>query len=104
MVSIVERIFLVDWFLDFWGAPGQVPGFACVLCVRHPIFRGIRRMFPGSIGRALPLAQSVIRLAGAFPMVEMVLSGILSASVRILLLATPRRSPLRLWLGEKHAA
>ena len=35
--------------------------------------------------------QSVIRLAGAFPMVEMVLSGILSASVRILLLATPRR-------------
>ena len=56
MVSIVERIFLVDWFLDFWGASGQVPGFACVLCVRHPIFRGIRRMFPGSIGRALPLA------------------------------------------------
>lgn len=56
MVSIVERIFLVDWFLDFWGAPGQVPGFASVLCVRHPIFRGIRRMFPGSIGRALPLA------------------------------------------------
>ena len=47
--------------------------------------------------------KSVIRLAGAFPMAEMVLSGILPASVRILLLATPRRSPLRLRLGEKHA-
>ena len=32
------------------------------------------------------------------------LSGILPASVRILILATPRRSPLRLRLGEKHAA
>ncbi len=32
------------------------------------------------------------------------LSGILPASVRIMLLATPRRSPLRLRLGEKHAA
>ena len=32
------------------------------------------------------------------------LSGILPASVRILILATPRRSPLRLLLGEKHAA
>ena len=32
------------------------------------------------------------------------LSGILPASVRILFLATPRRSPLRLRLGEKHAA
>ena len=31
-------------------------------------------------------------------------SGILPASVRILFLATPRRSPLRLRLGEKHAA
>ena len=48
--------------------------------------------------------KSVIRLAGAFPMAEMVLSGILPASVRILLLATPRRSPLRLRLGQKHAA
>ena len=37
------------------------------------------------------LTQIGIRLAGAFPMAEMVLSGILSASVRILLLATPRR-------------
>ena len=35
---------------------------------------------------------------------EMRLSGILPASVRILFLATPRRSPLRLRLGEKHAA
>ena len=35
---------------------------------------------------------------------EMRLSGILPASVRILLPATPRRSPLRLRLGEKHAA
>ena len=34
---------------------------------------------------------------------EMRLSGILPASVRILLLATPRRSPLRLRLGQKHA-
>ena len=31
-------------------------------------------------------------------------SGILPASVRILFPATPRRSPLRLRLGEKHAA
>ena len=35
---------------------------------------------------------------------EMRLSGILPASVRILFLATPRGSPLRLRLGEKHAA
>ena len=35
---------------------------------------------------------------------KMRLSGILPASVRILFLATPRRSPLRLRLGEKHAA
>ena len=48
--------------------------------------------------------KSVIRFAGAFSVVEMVLSGRLPASVRILFLATPRRSPLRLWLGEKHAA
>ena len=48
--------------------------------------------------------KSLIRLAGAFPVADMVLSGILSASVRILLLVTPRRSPLRLRLGEKRAA
>ncbi len=35
--------------------------------------------------------QSVIRLAGTFPMVEMALSGILSASVRILLLVDVAR-------------
>ena len=41
---------------------------------------------------------------GLFSVRKMRLSGILPASVRILLLATPRRSPLRLRLGEKHAA
>ena len=35
---------------------------------------------------------------------EMRLPGILPASVRILFPATPRRSPLRLRLGGKHAA
>lgn len=53
---LLKGFSLLDWFLDFLSAPGQVPGFACVLCVRHPIFREIRRMFPGSNGRALPLA------------------------------------------------
>ena len=63
------------------------------------------------LGRTISFEpKSVIRLAGAFPMAEVVLSGILSASVRILLLAsilllaTPRCGPLRLRLGEKHAA
>ena len=57
------------------------------------------------LGRTISFEpRLVIRLAGAFPMAEVVLSGILSASVRILLLATPQRSPLRLRLGEKHAA
>ena len=41
---------------------------------------------------------------GLFSVRKMRLSGILPASVRILFLATPRRSPLRLRLGEKHAA
>ena len=41
---------------------------------------------------------------GLFLIGKMRLSGILPASVRILFLATPRRSPLRLRLGEKHAA
>ena len=40
----------------------------------------------------------------SFPMGRMRLPGILPASVRILFLATPRRSPLRLRLGGKHAA
>ena len=57
------------------------------------------------LGRTISFEpKSVIRLAGAFPMAEVVLSGILPASVRILFLATPRRSPLRLRLSEKHAA
>ena len=41
---------------------------------------------------------------GSFPMGKMRLPGILPASVRILFPATPRRSPLRLRLDEKHAA
>ena len=48
--------------------------------------------------------ESIIRHAGTFPMAEMVLLGILPASARILLLATPRRGPLRLRLSQKHAA
>ena len=57
------------------------------------------------IRRIVPLKpKSVIRLAGTFPVAEMVLLGILSASVLILLLATPQRNPLRLRLGQKHAA
>ena len=48
--------------------------------------------------------ESIIRHAGTFPMAEMVLWGILPASARILLLATPRRGPLRLRLSQKHAA
>ena len=39
---------------------------------------------------------------GFFSIGGMRLSGILPASARILLPATPRRSPLRLRLGEKH--
>ena len=49
--------------------------------------------------------KSVIRLAECVSCFRRgMLLCILFASVRIMLLATPRRSPLRLRLGEKHAA
>ena len=66
-------------------------------------FRGIPPPVAGQMKGIVLCHKSVIRLAGAFLMGEMVLSGILSVSVRILLLATPRRCPLRLRLGGKHA-
>ena len=82
--------------------------------LRRESGRGGARFGIGIPWNSLPVAgqmkgmvlcpKSVIRLAGAFPMGEMVLSGILSVSVRILFLATPRRSPLRLRPGGKHAA
>ena len=57
--------------------------------------------------RSIPLPikpKSVIRHACPFLIGKMRLLGILPASVRILFPATPRRSPLRLRLGRKHAA
>ncbi len=48
--------------------------------------------------------KSVIRHAESVLIGKMRLSGILPVSVRILFLATPRRSPLRLRPGQKHAA
>ena len=48
--------------------------------------------------------ESIIGHTGLFPIGETRLPGILPASARILLLATPRRGPLRLRLSQKHAA
>ena len=51
-----------------------------------------------------PVLRAQQAMPELFSIGEMRLSGILPASVRILLLNTPRHSPLRLRPGGKHAA